>query len=63
VDPVPDPLLLRKSGSVGVNELEREAEHSPPSNAEVKDAGAVSLLHNTDPWNSTSLIKHRYQNW
>jgi hypothetical protein len=36
-----------------------EADHSPPSNTEVKNGGAVPLLPNMSTWHGTQLIKHR----
>jgi hypothetical protein len=38
--------------SLGVKRLEREADHSPPSNAEVKNE-----------WSYTSTLRHAYMAW
>jgi hypothetical protein len=36
--------------SPGVKQPEREADHSPPSSAEVKNHGAIPPLPHTSPW-------------
>jgi hypothetical protein len=45
--------------SPGVKLQEREADHSPPSSAEVKKGGAILPLPNMFSWHSALLIKHR----
>lgn len=47
---VPDGL------SLGVKRLVNEADNSPQSSAEVKNAGAIPPLHDTSSWQC--LIKH-----
>jgi hypothetical protein len=37
----------------------READHSPPSSAEVKNGGDILSLPHTSSWRSAELIKHR----
>jgi hypothetical protein len=37
----------------------READHSPPSSAEVKNGGAIPPLPYMSSWHSAELIKHR----
>jgi hypothetical protein len=43
----------------GIKRKGREADHSPPSSAEVKNDGAVTPLPSTCSWPGTSLIKRR----
>jgi hypothetical protein len=43
----------------GVKRADREANHTPPSSAEVKNNGAIPPLHNTSSWRDAYLIKHR----
>jgi hypothetical protein len=43
-----------------VKRPEREADHSPPSNVEVKKGGAIPPLPHTSSWRDAYLIKHRY---
>jgi hypothetical protein len=38
--------------------LEREADHSPPSNDEAKNAGAIPQLPQTYSYHNTKLIGH-----
>jgi hypothetical protein len=45
--------------SVGVNRPRHEADHSPPSSAEVKHGGAMPLLPLTPSWYDAQLIQHR----
>jgi hypothetical protein len=45
--------------SQGVNRQGHEADHSPPSSAEVKKGGAIPPLPHMSSWHSTELIKHR----
>jgi hypothetical protein len=42
-----------------VKRLRREADHSPPSSAEVKKGGAIPPLPHMSSWHSDSLINHR----
>jgi hypothetical protein len=42
-----------------VQQLGREAVHSPPSTPEVKNGGAVPPLSHMSSWPSAELIKHR----
>jgi hypothetical protein len=42
-----------------VKQPAREADHSPPSSAEVKNDGAIPPLPHTSSWRGASLIKHR----
>jgi hypothetical protein len=44
-----------KTLSTGVNRLERETDHSPPFNVEVKKDGGVSLLHHMCSWHNNLL--------
>jgi hypothetical protein len=41
------------------NWLEREADHSPPPRAEVKDGGPAPPFFHASAWYSVQLIKHR----
>jgi hypothetical protein len=50
---VPDAL------SLGVNRAGRESGHSPPSNADVKNGGALPPLPHTPSWCSAYEINHR----
>jgi hypothetical protein len=43
----------------GSSRKDREANHSHPSGAEVKNSGAISPLLNTSSWSGSQLIKHR----
>jgi hypothetical protein len=45
--------------SMGVKWPGREADHSPPSSAEVKNGGAIPPLPHKSSWHSVLLIKHR----
>jgi hypothetical protein len=45
--------------SPGVKRQEREAEHSPPSNAEIKNGGAIPPLPRMSSRHSAWLIKHK----
>jgi hypothetical protein len=45
--------------SPGVKRPGREAAHSPPSRAEVRNGGAIPPLPYMSSWHSASLIKHR----
>jgi hypothetical protein len=42
-----------------VKRLGREADHSPPSSAEVNNDGAIPPLPHMSSWHSDKLIKHR----
>jgi hypothetical protein len=44
--------LVPAALSPGVKPQGREADHSPPSSAEVKKGGAMSPLHHTPSWHS-----------
>jgi hypothetical protein len=48
VHPVSNPM----GSGVGLSLSEREAHHSPPSSAELKNSGAVLLLFHTSSWRS-----------
>jgi hypothetical protein len=37
---------------------EREADHSPPSTAQVKNDGAIPPFHRTSSWHDAQLVKH-----
>jgi hypothetical protein len=43
--------------SLGVKRPGREADHSPPSSAEVKKSGAIPPLRNTSSWRDAWLSK------
>jgi hypothetical protein len=45
--------------SPGLERLGREADHSPPSSAEVKNCGFILPLPHVSSWRGASLIKHR----
>jgi hypothetical protein len=45
---------------LGVKRTGREADHSSPSSAGVKNAGAIPPLPNTSSWRGAKLIKHRH---
>jgi hypothetical protein len=45
--------------SLGVKRPEREADHSPPSSAQVKNDGATPPLPHTFSWRGAQLVKHR----
>jgi len=46
------------TGTMGVKRPEREADHSPPSNAEVKECVELHLhSHNTPSWRGAQLKK------
>jgi hypothetical protein len=49
------------AGFLGVKQPGREADHSlsPPSNAEIKNSGAIPLLSRMSSWHSVWSIKHR----
>jgi hypothetical protein len=56
------PSLLqngRSSVSPGVSRQGREADHSTPSNAEVKNGGAIPPFPNMSLWHGAQLIKSR----
>jgi hypothetical protein len=42
-----------------VKRLGREADYSPPSNAEVKNDGAISPLRHAFYWHGAEISKHR----
>jgi hypothetical protein len=44
--------------SPGLKSLAREADYSPPSNAEVKNGGAIPPLSHISSWLSAKLIMH-----
>jgi hypothetical protein len=44
---------------MGTGGPEREADHSLPSNAEVKNDGVIPLLPHTSSWRGAYLIKSR----
>jgi hypothetical protein len=46
--------------SPGVKRVVREVDHSSPSNAEVKNSGAITPFPHTSSWRGASLIKPRY---
>jgi hypothetical protein len=41
----------------------READHSPPSSAEVRNGGGTTPLPNMSSWHSVQLIKHMNGNF
>jgi hypothetical protein len=45
--------------SLGVKWPGHEADHSPPSNAKVKNDGAIPPFPHMSSWHSAQLIKHR----
>jgi hypothetical protein len=45
--------------SLGVKQQECEVGHSPPSNAKVKNGGAIPSLPYMSSWHSATLINHR----
>jgi hypothetical protein len=47
-----------RGSSLGVKRPGREADHSLPSSAEVKNGGAIPLLPRMSLWHSSELIKH-----
>jgi hypothetical protein len=53
------PPSLLPNGYWGVRQLMHEADHSPPSNAEAKNGGAIPPLPHVSSWHSIQLIKHR----
>jgi hypothetical protein len=42
----------------GVKRPEREADHSPPTSAEVKKTWIHTFSHHTFSWRSAQLVKH-----
>jgi hypothetical protein len=44
---------------MGIKLQGREADHSPPSSAEVKEGGAIPPLLHMSSWHTALLIKHR----
>jgi hypothetical protein len=50
---------VRGAISPGVKRPRREVDYSPPSNAEVKNGGAIPPLPRMSSWHSVLLIKHR----
>jgi hypothetical protein len=58
--PIHPPIQwVPRSVSPGVKRPEREADHSPLSNAEVKNGTATSSIPHTSSWLGVYLIKHR----
>jgi hypothetical protein len=55
----PSVQWLPRDLSPEVKRLVREADHAPPSSAEVKNGGAIPPLPHTSSWHSAQLIKHR----
>jgi hypothetical protein len=53
------PMDIRFSFVWRVKRLRREANHSPPSTAEVKNAGAIHPLYYVSSWHRAQIIKHR----
>jgi hypothetical protein len=51
------PGILSPGGG-GVKRHECEADHSPPSGAEVKNDGAIPPLPHMSSWHSPLIIKH-----
>jgi hypothetical protein len=51
--------LVSEALPPGVKRQRREADHSPPTSAEVKNAGAIPPLPRMSSMHSASLIKHR----
>jgi hypothetical protein len=45
--------------SLGVKRSGHEADHSPPSRAEVRDVGAISLFPHMSSWRDAQLNKHK----
>jgi hypothetical protein len=45
--------------SSGVNQLGHEADHSPPSSAEIRNGRTIPPVPHVSSWHSASLIKHR----
>jgi hypothetical protein len=45
--------------SQGVKQQRHEADHSPPTSAELKEGGAIHLLPYKSSWHSAHLIKHK----
>jgi hypothetical protein len=45
--------------SLGVKRPEREADHSNPSSAEVKNGGVILSFRHTFSWRGAEFIKHR----
>jgi hypothetical protein len=45
--------------SPSVKQQGREADHSPPTSAEVKKCGSMHPLPHTPSWRSAYLVKHR----
>jgi hypothetical protein len=43
----------------GIKRSERDADHSPPSSAEVEKVGAIPPLPHMSSWHCASVIKHR----
>jgi hypothetical protein len=54
------PPIQRAPGAIspGVTRSGREADHSPPSSAEVKNGGAIPRLPQMSSWHIAELIKH-----
>jgi hypothetical protein len=53
----PASYSMGTKGSIpGVNRPGHEADHSPPSSAEVKVSGAISPLPNTPSWRGVQFI-------
>jgi hypothetical protein len=44
--------------SPGIKQPGREANRSPPSNAEFKNGGAIPSLTHTSSWRSAELVMH-----
>jgi hypothetical protein len=45
--------------SQGVKRQGREADHSPPTSAEIENGGAIRSLLHTSSWSGAQLIKHK----
>jgi hypothetical protein len=58
--PIQPPIqCVPRAISPGVKRPGREADHSPPSSAEVKKVRAISALFHMSSWNSAYLIKRK----
>jgi hypothetical protein len=51
--------LVSGALSPGVKRPEREADHSPPNSAEVRNTWIYTSLPHTSSWRGASLVKHR----
>jgi hypothetical protein len=55
----PHSAYLARAVSRGVKQTGREADHLPPSSANVKNCGAIPPLLLTPSWRSASFIKEK----